>query len=961
MKISLFNIISVLSLSIFFSFNLSYSSTQSPLYDQSCNSNDWPHELSDLQPDPDIFFGRLENGFRYILLKNQYPKDRTTILLNVNAGSLNEEFEESGLAHFLEHMLFNGSTHFKPGELIDYFQDIGMSFGGDTNAYTTYEDTVYKIILPASDQDMLRDGLLVMGDYARGALLQQTEIDRERGVILAEKNERETASFRSYKASTLFSFEGTLLPERFAIGRKDVLEGADRQQIKTFYDKWYRPDNMVLVMVGDFNAEVAETLIHERFDNMQGSGEKFTCPDYGLLTHAGVESFFHPEPDLGYTSVSIQTLRNKSPENDSFDYQVKNLYRYMAARIINFRLEQELEEAQTSMSSARFSFNSTLDRYQHSAIIAKTGGENWQEALESLNRILKQAIQYGFTDEETEMVKNELVSHLQRAVQTRETRNSLDLARNIINTINRNRVIQSPVQEENLYSSPIMKATAADLHSAFREEWRDEMRLIEVLGDAKIVGSDPREVIKQYYQDLQGQEVTAKLSQEVAAFPYLPEMSTVGPVKSEALPIPETTRYMYKNGVVLNLKKTSFKKNSISMAIHFGDGEKSVPTGGLSLLAEAVVNGSGTATLKDSELSMILAGSSVRYRFRVGDESFSLIGRALNSDIDILFQVLQSIMLDPGMRPDVYQSAMKRFDLMYKGMNGNINGGAMLYLEPFFAGNTITHGLPPKKEFETLGLDDVNQWLLPQFKNSALEITIVGDLDDSEIVSLVSKYFGSLPGKDYSENISNVLPRFPVRQSFETSMHLNEDKGLVQMAWLTDDYWDIKRTRRLHILAAVIDERLRKLIREESGDSYSPAAYSSNSRIYPGYGRIVIEVMTDGRSLDSVVEQIHQVIQSLHDDPVTNDELERSKQPVITSIKDRIKTNDYWLSSVLSLSTRHPDQLEWPQTLIDDFSSITVEDLSSLIKKYMTEERLATGIIRADHGGDLSPILEAEK
>ncbi len=216
MKIRFFISVLSLSLCIFLSFNLSYSSTQSSLHDKNCNSNDWPHEVSDLQPDPDISFGRLKNGFRYILLKNQYPKDRTAILLNVNAGSLNEEFEESGLAHFLEHMLFNGSTHFKPGELIDYFQDIGMSYGGDTNAYTTYEDTVYKIILPASDQDMLRDGLLVMGDYARGALLQQTEIDRERGVILAEMNERETASFRSYKASTLFSFEGTLLPQRFA-------------------------------------------------------------------------------------------------------------------------------------------------------------------------------------------------------------------------------------------------------------------------------------------------------------------------------------------------------------------------------------------------------------------------------------------------------------------------------------------------------------------------------------------------------------------------------------------------------------------------------------------------------------------------------------------------------------------------------------------------------------------------
>lgn len=952
MKIRPYRFISLLFFCIILTFNLCYSSTGSSLYSKSCSSTDWPHELSDLEPDPDIFFGRLKNGFRYILLKNQYPKDRTALLLNVNTGSLNEEPEESGIAHFLEHMMFNGSTHFKPGELIDYFQDIGMSYGGDTNAYTTYEDTVYKIILPASDTNTLKDGLLVMSDYARGALLQQTEINRERGVILAEMNERETASFRSYKASTQFSFEGTLLPQRFAIGRKDVLDEADRPLLKKYYDKWYRPENMVLVMVGDFDPAVAETLIAERFKNMQGIDENFTCPDYGEVNHSGIKSFFHPEPELGYTLVSIGVLRNKNPENDSFTYQVKNLYRYMASRIINFRLEQELEVPGIALSSARFYFKDTLDRYQHSGITAQTGGENWWEALDILNRIIKQAIEYGFTDQETEMVKSELISHLQRAVQTRDTRNSLDLARTIVKTINNNRVIQSAAQEKELYEPPIMDASTADLNNALREEWAAEMRLIEVIGDAKIEAGDPTQVINKYYLDLQQQEVTAKSSVGKPAFPYLPELPAVEPEKHEVQPATEASRYSYENGMVLNVKKTSFKKNSISMAIHFGDGEKSLPKGGLSLLADAVVNGSGTATIKESELSMVLAGKSIKYRFRVDDESFSLLGKALTSDIEILFQVLQSILLDPGMRLDVYQAAMKRFDLMYKGLNGDISGGAMLYLKPFFAGNTTTHGLPGKDEFKTLTLDDIKQWLIPQFVNSPLEINIVGDIEEAEIVSLTSKYFGSLPGKVYSENKSEVLPLFPAGRSYETTMPLDEDKGLVQMAWLTDDYWDINRTRRLHILAAVIDERLRKLIREESGASYSPAAFSSNSRIYPGYGMIVTEVMTDRKSLNSVIDQIHEVVQSLHDTPVTRDELERSKQPVLTSIKDRMKTNDYWLSSVLSLSSRHPQQLSWPHTLLEDFNSITTADMSALIEEYMTEDRLATGLIRAGYGGD---------
>jgi len=913
----------------------------------SCTTAAWPHEGSDLDPHPGMVFGRLDNGFRYIVLKNQYPKDRTALLLNVNVGSLYEDFSENGIAHFLEHMLFNGSTHFEPGELIDFFQDIGMSFGGDTNAYTTYEDTVYKIILPASDSEMLGDGLLVMSDYARGALLGQEEIERERGVILSEMNERDTASFRSYKARTRFSFEGSLLPQRFAIGRKDVLERLNRQELKKFYDTWYRPDNMVLVMVGDFDTGLAESLIQERFATLQGADEKVLCPDYGTVNHEGTKAFFHYEPDLGYSTVSIETVRNHTPQNDTFSYQVKNLYRYMAARIINFRLDQERERADSVLSSGRFYFGSTLERFQQSAIMAQTAGTTWREALAVINKLVNQVIKYGFTDEEMEMVRNEFVSHLQRALQTKDSQNSLDLAHSIVGSLNSNRVFQSPGQEKNLYTKLIMSATTDDLHQAFLDAWRPDMRLVAVIGDTEIDDDDPVAAVKNYYTGLAQQEVLARVNEKIPHFPYVPAMAPVKPEKQEYLQTAGATRYLYRNGTVLNLKKTLFKENSLSMAIHFGDGEKSLPAGGMSLLADAVINGSGTGSLKESELKMLLSGSSVRYQFHVGEESFRLAGQSLTTDSETLFQILQASILDPGLREDAFKTAMKRFDLMYKRMKGDVSNGSMLYLQPFFAGNTITHGVPAEEEFKALTIQELKAWLKPQFDNAPLEITIVGDFDQNEMVALCSRYFGPLSKRKYQFRKPTVLPHFPVGEKLEKTVYLDQDKGLVQMAWLTEDYWQIERTRRFNLLAAIIDERLRKLIREESGDSYSPAAFSSNSRIYQGYGKIVAEVVTDGASLPSVVDQIQQVVQSLHETPISREELERSKQPLLTSIRDRMKTNDYWLSSVLSLSTRHPRQLDWSQTLLEDYRSISVDDLSSLVKKYLIKERLAIGIIKA--------------
>ncbi|MEN8199918.1 MAG: pitrilysin family protein, partial [Thermodesulfobacteriota bacterium] len=248
-----------------------------------CFSTLWPHEQSELQPDPSLFYGRLDNGFRYVLKKNEEPRDRVAMSLNIQVGSLNEGDAERGMAHFLEHMLFNGSTHFPPGELVDYFQSIGMSFGGDTNAHTGYDETVYDIILPDGGREDVEKGLLVMSDYARGALLLADEIDRERGVILAEKRSRDSAEYRTQMEGLAFSMRGTMIPERTIIGTEGTLKAIGRPLMKSFYDAWYRPENMVLVMAGDFDLQEVKGLIEKKFRDLQGSGPVPPCPQLGRV------------------------------------------------------------------------------------------------------------------------------------------------------------------------------------------------------------------------------------------------------------------------------------------------------------------------------------------------------------------------------------------------------------------------------------------------------------------------------------------------------------------------------------------------------------------------------------------------------------------------------------------------------------------------------------------------------
>ena len=253
--------------------------------------------------------------------------------------------------------------------------------------------------------------------------------------------------------------------------------------------------------------------------------------------------------------------------------------------------------------------------------------------------------------------------------------------------------------------------------------------------------------------------------------------------------------------------------------------------------------------------------------------------------------------------------------------------------------------MPAWSELRKLKLEDVKQWLVPYFKDSSLEISVVGDIVPDQVQKLISRYFGTLKRTSYVLE-SPEKPQFPSGGTLDVTVDSSIDKAIVTYAWLTDDFWDISRNRRLHVLAAVMEDRLLRTIREKLGASYSPAVYSSSSRIYDGYGTIVAQVIVDTESIDLTRKEIAKAAHSLVSQPITEDELNRAVRPIVTSLKDMVRSNDYWLQSVIALSSRHPEQLEWAGSIIPDFSSVSVSDLKTLAKRYLVNDRLATAVVR---------------
>ncbi|MBW2591020.1 MAG: insulinase family protein, partial [Deltaproteobacteria bacterium] len=410
----------------------------------------WPHEKSDLLPDPVLIFGKLPNGFRYVLMENHRPKDRVSMHLDVQAGSLHESDDQQGLAHFLEHMLFNGSTHFKPGELVKYFQSIGMQFGADANAHTGFHETVYDILLPNGDSENLKKGLTVIKDYAQGALLLPSEIDSERRVVLAEKRTRDSAQYRTYVATLNFEFPHAKISKRLPIGKEEIVKNADHNRLKAFYDSWYRTEKMILVMVGDFDTPSAVSLIKENFSSLSGRAPPVPEPDVGKINHFGIKTFYHLEKEAGNTTTSIEVVKKVSKEPDSFGFQKQKFIENIANRIVQDRLNAMVRKAGTPFTSASISSGIFLNQIKFAEITAECSPENWKKSLFLMEQTLRKALTFGFTKSELDRVKKDFLSGLDNEVKKVSTRNSRHLARKILWNLNSSRVFMSPEQEKEL-------------------------------------------------------------------------------------------------------------------------------------------------------------------------------------------------------------------------------------------------------------------------------------------------------------------------------------------------------------------------------------------------------------------------------------------------------------------------------------------------------------------------------
>ena len=433
-------------------------------------------------------------------------------------------------------------------------------------------------------------------------------------------------------------------------------------------------------------------------------------------------------------------------------------------------------------------------------------------------------------------------------------------------------------------------------------------------------------------------------------FPYLPAPENPGEIVSKRV-IPDLgiTQVVFANNLVLKVKRTDFEANSFQVNLIFGDGKQVQPDGqpGLGLLATSVVNESGLGGLDKDELERALSGKNTRINFYVADDFFGFKGDGASGEVSLMFQMLYAHLKDPAFREKAYKRSLERFSQEYKRLMSTVDGVMRTRGERFLYGGNPRFGLPEKfEDFSRLSLKDVADWMSPALANDLIELSVVGDVDVEMVISEAAKYLGSLPERTGSRmEKSREIPFFPTGKTQKITAPSRISKGLVTVAWPTEDIWNIKRSRALTVLGAVFSERLRIRIRETLGASYSPVAFNQSSKVYPEYGVLKTLIYTDPENVGLIEREVKKIASDLAENGVDADEFQRALEPVLVRIKDLRRQNSYWLNMTLTGSERYPQQLEWSRSILRDYGSITQEYLSSLAKKYLDPSKAAVLVI----------------
>lgn len=894
------------------------------------------HERSDLVAEDKIEYGRLPNGLRYAVMANETPSNTASLLMRFDTGSINEPDGQEGLAHFLEHMAFNGSKNVPEGEMIKRLEKYGLAFGADTNASTSFDETIYQLELPEVNDDILNETLMIMRETASNLTLDPEAIDRERGVILAEKRARISPAYKASIASLKFYLEGSPFPDRIPIGTEEAIRTVTPEDFREFYQGYYRPEDTFIVLVGDFETDYASEKIEEFFGDWEAIGEPKADADIQPLGKRSAEAKYYVDPEI-QTSLSLTVMGPPDLRKDTAANRQAAFIESLGNRILSRRLAKIARSGEAAFISASASSSSIYDVRGLSSLSMSAQAETWDKALAQGEQALRQAYDFGFSqDELDEQIANTRKS-LEVAVQTSPTRRTSSLARQIMGSFSANQVLTDSKANLDRFDAYADTITPEQVHKAFKEKWSG-LETPQIYLSTNIVIENAEQVMLSALAASRAVQVQPLAEKEKTDFAYT-SFGEAGTVTSrETIGDVEFEQIIFENNVRLNIKKTPYQKDVISISVALGRGELFFPTEypGFKWFAPNMLSLAGLEAHSADDIQTLMAGKTVGTSINFGPRRMYMSGATVPENLGDQLNLMTAYATAPGYRAEAKTRYDNYIQSFYPTLDSTPGGVAARDIERLLRSGDKRFGIPDEDELIEIEMSELQAWLDPILASEAVEIGIVGDVDVDEVIKEVGRTFGSLP-KFKSEKPSlkaiDISLEFPEGSPRPVKLtHAGEaGTALLRIYWPAPDGRDIRISRRVSMISEMFQLRMTEVMREEEGASYSPSSFSFSPRIYPGFGYIGTSLELNPNDIDRISARVAEIAAEFRMGDFDEALFERAIKPARERIETSLENNGYWMN-IISESQSDPEILARHRSRFEAYQNMTVSDLKLLAK-----------------------------
>ena len=896
-----------------------------------------------LPSDPRIVSGRLDNGMTWMFRRHNNPPGKLAMQLHIRTGSLNEVENQRGVAHFLEHMVFNGTEHFPPGKLVPYFESIGMTFGGDLNASTGFDRTMYVLYLPSTDPEQLDKALLVLSDQAFRATLDSKEIDNERGVILEEMRGRKSASQRIRDQLWPELFVGSRLAERLPIGIEEVITKAPRERFVEYYRTWYRPELMTLLMVGDCDHEPIVPVIEKWFADYKPELPPGRPGPAGLKAFDSQRAMVVTDPEVTTCSVQLISLLPGRPPTTTVEQLRGDVVEILGTQILNRRLDELIRSGKASFRSAGTSVSSFYQEALSVGAMASGEPADWEKMLTQVITEVNRACRHGFADRELELARRQIMALQERSVRVEPTVNAKAILQEMFNSVHDREPVLSAQQQLDIVRELMPTISLNEITVAFRANF-DGRNWAYVLTVPKKpeVQVPTREAVLAAARQAWSGEVQATASR-AAAQELLPSLPSPGKItgSNEAKDL-GILQARLSNGIRVHYRFMDYKKDSLSVAISFAGGglEEKPGNMGITSAAGLVLSRPATSRLSSTDIRDLRMGRNISLGGGPsGDDSFVVSVGGSPQDLEFGLQLAYAVITDGRIEQPAFdnfrQSALRQIEANQTSVSfhaGKILGGLLSGGDP--------RRMPVTAEdVKALSVPAAQAWFERLVKAPA-EVAVVGDMPWEQVRPLLERYVGSLPARPadagYLEPLRKLNPS-PGPMAAHLQVPTVTPKAVAYAGFVAAPASEILERRALSLAENVIQSRLIQEVREAKGLVYSISASYSPSWVYRQGGAFQAGSSCKPENAREVADAVHTIFAEFAKSGPTPEELENARKQVLNALDTGMKEPSYWMNLLTSFDL-HQRSLDEARTQAQQYKELTAEQLVSAFRKYYVPE-----------------------